>query len=182
MKKLTTKEIFKKNQERTLPGRFKETKIWLHNIRSMHNVGSAFRTADSFGISEIILSGYSPVPPRPEISKTALGAEKFVRWSYVNNFFEGVYALKKSGFQVVGMEQTDNSCLLTEFQPQLNNSLCYIFGNEVTGIENELLQLCDDIVEIPQFGQKHSFNVSVSIGIVLYDCFKTYWTRETFRQ
>ncbi|MEX1137183.1 MAG: RNA methyltransferase [Balneolales bacterium] len=172
MKKLTTKEIFQKNQERASPYNFKNTKIWLHNIRSMHNVGSSFRTADAFGISEVILSGYTPVPPRPEISKTALGAEKFVKWSYVKNAADKVSILKQNEFQIIGIEQTDNSRLLTEFEPQENNSLCYIFGNEVTGIDQELLLLCDDIVEIPQFGQKHSFNVSVSIGIVLYDYLK----------
>ncbi|MEX0778420.1 MAG: RNA methyltransferase [Balneolales bacterium] len=179
MKKLTTKQIYQKNQQRTPPGHFENTKIWLHNIRSMHNVGSAFRTADAFGISEVILSGYTPVPPRPEISKTALGAEEFVYWSYADQFSEKVSALKESGFQIVGMEQTDNSRLLPEFNPHGNLNLCYIFGNEVTGIEQELLTLCNEIVEIPQFGKKHSFNVSVSIGIVLYDSLKNRWIPKT---
>ncbi|MEX0685455.1 MAG: TrmH family RNA methyltransferase [Balneolales bacterium] len=169
MKKLTTKQIFKINQERKSPGTFQNTKIWLHNIRSMHNVGSAFRTADAFGISEIILSGYSPVPPRAEISKTALGADQFIKWSFTNNIQHTCSELKKEEYQLLGLEQTTNSRLLTEYMPNPDKNTCYIFGNEVTGVEEELLLLCDEVIEIPQFGKKHSFNVSVSIGIVLYD-------------
>lgn len=135
----------------------------------MHNVGSAFRTADAFGIPEIILSGYTPAPPRPEISKTALGAEEFVKWSHAEQIHGKVDELKKTGFQIAGIEQTDTSRLLTQYQPSSHKNTCFVFGNEVTGIEEELLLLCDEVVEIPQFGKKHSFNVSVSIGIVLYD-------------
>lgn len=172
MKKLTTKEIFERNQQRTVPEGFKNTKIWLHNIRSMHNVGSAFRTADAFGISEIILSGYTPVPPRPEISKTALGAEEFVYWSYADDIRQKIQALRKQGYQLTGMEQTTESRLITDFHPADAGEMCFLFGNEVTGLDDDLLLQCDHSVEIPQYGRKHSFNVSVSIGIVLYDWLK----------
>lgn len=169
IKKLTTKEIFQKNQKRTPPDQLANAMIWLHDIRSMHNVGSAFRTADAFGLNGIILTGYTPAPPRPEISKTALGAEQFVSWTYNEHFKAKADELKDNNYKLIAVEQTSNSTSLTNFTPAKDSHTCYIFGNEVTGIDQELLSLCDEIVEIPQFGKKHSFNVSVSIGIVLYD-------------
>ena len=166
MKKLTTKQILQKNLDRSSP--LKDHFIlWLHNIRSLHNVGSAFRSADAFGIRQLWLSGYTPVPPRPEITKTAIGAEEHVTWKNFNTIEEAVTILKKNDYTLVGLEQTTNSELLHTFSPE-HNRICLILGNEVTGIDDELIPYLDATVEIPQFGMKHSLNVSVAGGVALY--------------
>ncbi len=166
VKKLSTKQILKRNQERTSPLR-NHFSLWLHNIRSLHNVGAAFRNADAFGIHQLWLSGFTPTPPRPEITKTAIGAEEHVEWKFVDDEKESIQQLKNDGYEVLGLEQTDesipvHSCEITE------KPICLILGNEVTGIDKELLQLIDQAVEIPQFGMKHSLNVSVAAGVALY--------------
>ncbi|MDI6400678.1 TrmH family RNA methyltransferase [Balneolaceae bacterium ANBcel3] len=166
--KKTTREIFEINQARSVPGPVGKLMIWLHNVRSMHNVGSAFRTADAFGIQTIILSGYTPCPPRPEISKTALGADETVSWMHMDQPDEVFAYCKKQQAPVYGIEQTHHSMLLTEFYPEETVPACLLFGNEVTGIEDELIKKCDLILEIPQYGHKHSLNISVCIGITLY--------------
>lgn len=145
-----------------------ELKILLHNIRSMHNVGAVFRSSDAFGVSEILISGYTPCPPRPEITKTAIGAEEFVNWSYHEDEVQLITKLKESGYRIIGLEQTDNSSMLTGYEVSKHASYCLIMGNEVTGIDEKLIPLIDDFVEIPQFGHKHSLNVSVAAGVVLY--------------
>lgn len=139
----------------------------MHNIRSLHNVGSAFRSCDAFGVNELWLSGYTPVPPRPEITKTAIGAEEHVNWKQVQNPADAITNLKQAGYSVIGLEQTDGSILLNEFVPE-SDKICLVVGNEVTGIDDELLPHIDLFVEIPQFGMKHSLNVSVASGIALY--------------
>lgn len=166
MKKRSTRKILEDNLARTSP--LKDNFIlWLHNVRSLHNVGAAFRNADAFGVMEIYLSGYTPRPPRPEITKTAIGAEEHVQWSSVEDPVERIDALKKIGYQIVGLEQTDRSDLLSDFKPH-NQKICLILGNEVTGIDDDIIPLLDDAVEIPQFGMKHSLNVSVACGVALY--------------
>lgn len=166
-KKRNTKQILSNNLARKPHSILSGSLLFLHNLRSMHNIGSAFRSADAFGIDKIILSGYSPLPPRPEISKTAIGAEENVTWEYSENPIDTLSALKQQGYIILGIEQTENSILLPEYQPK-NQNHCLIFGNEVTGIDDNLLNFCDHTLEIPQFGQKHSLNVSVSLGITLY--------------
>jgi 23S rRNA (guanosine2251-2'-O)-methyltransferase len=169
MRKRTTREIFEINAERTgpeIPGR---TAAVLHNIRSLHNVGSAFRTADAFGIGELILSGYTPCPPRPEISKTALGADQFVRWTHYLGLDDMIGHLKRNDYVLVGIEQTDRSTLLPEFTWPAGKKIAVFFGNEVTGLDDELLPHLHHAIEIPQFGSKHSLNISVSFGIVFFD-------------
>jgi len=166
--KKTTREIFGINQSRPEVQGMQALKVWLHDIRSLHNTGSAFRSCDAFGAGEIILSGFTPTPPRPEITKTALGAEEFVKWREVEDPIDCIRDLKNNGYSIIGIEQTHNSNLITDFKPANSDKLCVIFGNEVTGIDQELLPHLDFCLEIPQFGQKHSLNISVTVGIVLY--------------
>lgn len=166
--KKTTREILSHNKKRTSPTGVRHLKVWLHNIRSLHNTGSAFRSSDAFGIGQLLLSGYTPTPPRPEITKTALGAEAFVNWQYIPDVVHHIRALKKEGYHIVGIEQVHNSVLLNEYIPENDAKICVIFGNEITGIDSELLLELDFCLEIPQFGMKHSLNISVTVGIVLY--------------
>lgn len=166
MKKRTTRTILQDNRQRQSP--LKDFFIlWLHNIRSLHNVGAAFRNADAFGIHKLLLSGYTPVPPRSEITKTALGAEEHVSWEQVNKPQEMALQLQNQNYHITGLEQTTTSRLLSEFNPP-SKKICLVLGNEVTGIDDDLLPLLNSSVEIPQFGMKHSLNVSVACGIALY--------------
>lgn len=175
MIKLTTQEILEENLSRKTPEKLSRVKILVHNIRSMHNVGSVFRSADAFGISEILLSGYSPTPPRPEINKTAIGAEDFVPWRHISEGTVAVHELKESGYHIIGLEQTKESTLLPDFKAADFDKICIVLGNEVTGIDNELLPLIDEFVAIPQFGHKHSLNVSVATGVILYALLEKLW-------
>lgn len=133
----------------------------------MHNVGAAFRSADAFGIKELWLSGFTPAPPRPEISKTALGAEENVTWKQIKDEKKAISDLKKQNYTLLGLEQTDKSIMLQDYNLS-EKPICLILGNEVTGIDSNLLPYLDDTIEIPQFGMKHSLNVSVAAGIALY--------------
>lgn len=130
-------------------------------------MGSVFRSADSFGISRIILSGYTPQPPRPEISKTALGADEYVPWSYYNNVDYVLGFLRGDNYRLIGFEQTTESIDIHEFVLD-NRPVCLILGNEISGIDDELLPHLDVVVEIPQYGRKHSLNVSVAAGIGMF--------------
>ena len=140
----------------------------LDNIRSMHNIGSAFRTGDAFRIGKIYLCGISAVPPTPEIHKSALGAEFSVDWEYCEDTLEAVGKLKEEGYAIVGVEQTEDSTSLERFAPLPDQKYAFVFGNEVKGVQQEVIDACDSTLEIPQFGTKHSLNVSVSIGVVLW--------------
>ena len=143
--------------------------IVLDNVRSMHNVGSAFRTADAFAIDKIILCGITATPPHREIEKTALGATQSVTWEYEKESIDAVKKLKDDCFEVYAMEQTNNSISVETFEPQADKKYAVVFGNEVHGVDEEIISIADGTLEIPQFGTKHSFNVSVTIGIVLWD-------------
>lgn len=145
--------------------------VVLDNIRSLHNVGSAFRTADAFRLEKIFLCGITGTPPNRELHKTALGAEDSVEWKYAENTEDAVNELRNQGFKIVAVEQTDKSIQLQQFAPDKNDKYCFIFGNEVFGVGEDALMLSDFSIEIPQFGTKHSFNVSVSLGIVLWHTF-----------
>lgn len=142
--------------------------IWLHNVRSMHNVGSAFRTADAFAIHSVFLSGYTPAPPRPEISKTALGAENSVAWKHSENPDVFLEWCKRNSYILAGVEQVHGSRPLTSYHLNDNERICLLFGSEVTGIDPDLLEYCNSVLEIPQYGKKHSLNISVSLGIACY--------------
>ena len=142
--------------------------LLLDNVRSMHNVGSIFRTSDAFLIEKILLCGYTPRPPHRDINKTTLGATETVDWEFVENAREAVLMLKSKGYLIVGVEQAEGSVLLAGFSVGADCRICLILGNEVEGISDGLMPLCDQVIEIPQFGTKHSLNVSVAAGIVLY--------------
>ena len=140
----------------------------LDNIRSLNNVGSAFRTADAFLLEKICLCGFTGRPPHREIHKTALGATDSVSWEYHENALIPVTRLREQGYGIVAVEQADEGIPLSSFHPD-NQKLALIFGNEVSGVSEELIRLSDAVIDIPQFGTKHSLNVSVSIGIVIWD-------------
>jgi len=140
----------------------------LDNIRSQHNIGSAFRTADAFALEKIVLCGICATPPTPEIHKSALGAEESVEWSYIDDSADAVKGLKEQGYKIISIEQTENSTMLQDFVPERGSKYALVFGNEVKGVQQEVLDISDIVVEIPQFGTKHSLNVSVSIGIVIW--------------
>lgn len=142
----------------------------LDDLRSMHNVGASFRTADAFAIEKIILCGITAQPPHREIEKTALGSTQTVAWEYVEKATEAVIALKNLGYQILIVEQTDESVFLQDFDFQKGQKYAFVVGNEVSGVQNDLLPLADYAIEIPQFGTKHSINVSVATGITLWAC------------
>ncbi len=146
--------------------------VVLDNIRSTHNVGSVFRTADAFRIEKIILCGITAVPPHRDIYKTALGATESVDWSYAESTVVTVRELKKTGYQVYAVEQADESIFLEDFTPDPAARLALIFGHEVSGVQEAVLPLVDGCIEIPQAGTKHSLNISVSAGIVLWDVYR----------
>lgn len=153
---------------------FKEKKkmpivVILDSIRSMNNVGSIFRTCDAFAIEKLYLCGITAQPPHKEISKTALGATETVCWQYVNDVVELVCELKNSGYAVYLIEQTDFSIRLDNFEIKENEKIAIILGNEVFGVDERLLSLADASIEIPQYGTKHSLNVSIAAGIVIWD-------------
>jgi 23S rRNA (guanosine2251-2'-O)-methyltransferase len=145
--------------------------IVLDNIRSMHNVGSAFRTADAFLCQQVYLCGITACPPHREIHKTALGATDSVAWQYLEHTTDAVEMLKAEDYKIVCVEQADESIPLQHFGVGSDEKLALIFGNEVRGVLDEVVQMADVVVEIPQFGTKHSLNVSVSIGVVVWDVF-----------
>ena len=143
--------------------------IVLDNIRSMNNIGSAFRTADSFLIEEILLVGITAQPPHREINKTALGATESVPWQYFAKPAEAIAYLRKDNYQVLAIEQAHESTMLQSFTPQSDAKYALVFGNEVKGVSEEVMMQVDGCIEIPQKGSKHSLNISVSLGIVLWD-------------
>lgn len=175
MNKLSTKEILRKNLSRTAPGNLNKLKIVLHDVRSLHNVGAAFRSSDAFGIDEILISGFTPTPPRPEITKTAIGAEKHVNWRNIDHIKDELAKLQSAGYKTIGLEQTAESILLPDYKLPVQKKICLVFGNEVTGVEEEIMPFIDDFVEIPQYGHKHSLNVSVTVGVALYGFLVKYW-------
>lgn len=145
----------------------------LDNIRSAMNVGSVFRTADAFAIEKIIICGISATPPNREITKTAIGATESVVWEYIENVSDAIAQLKNDGYTIAGIEQTDASVLLTDYTFN-TEKIAVVFGNEVDGVSDEVINELDVCIEIPQFGTKHSLNVSVCAGIVLWELAKKY--------
>lgn len=145
--------------------------VVLDNVRSMHNVGSVFRTADGFSIEKVILCGITAQPPHREIEKTALGATQSVDWIYFEDTLIAIDTLRAQGYQIIAIEQAENSTMLNTFIPDVATKYALIFGNEVNGVSDEAMQKIDQCIEIPQFGTKHSFNIVISAGIVLWDFF-----------
>lgn len=171
MRKLKTEELGRvgiedfKNQEK-LP-----LVVILDNVRSMHNIGSIFRTSDGFAIEKIYLCGITAQPPHREIEKTALGATQSIEWIYFEDVCEAINRLKTEGYTIIAIEQAENSTMLNNYQPDKSQKFALIFGNEVNGVSDEAMNKIDTCIEIPQFGTKHSFNIVVSAGIVLWDFF-----------
>lgn len=145
--------------------------ILLDNVRSLHNVGSSFRTADAFRIEKIYLTGITGTPPHREIHKTALGSTDSVAWKYFENPAGAVRQLKEEGYQIVIIEQTTESLPLQKFLPEEGKKYCLVFGNEVHGVSEPVIELADVAIEIPQSGTKHSLNISVCLGIVVWEVF-----------
>jgi len=146
--------------------------VILDNIRSCNNIGSVFRTSDALLIEKICLCGITATPPNKEIHKTALDAEKSVEWEYFEKTENAVKQLQETGYKVYAVEQVEKSISLPDFQPEKNEKLALVFGNEVKGVQQKVVNLCNGSLEIPQYGTKHSFNISVSAGIVLWDIFQ----------
>ena len=142
--------------------------VLLDNIRSAWNVGSIFRTCDGAGVGKLYLTGYTPYPPRQDISKVALGAEENVPWEYHADPLKLIKKLKRQGIKIVAVEQTDCSLDYKRFISKKGEKLCFVFGNEVEGVSPELLELADQVVEIPMYGKKRSLNVAVAVGVTLY--------------
>lgn len=169
MKKLKPEEL-----GRISIDQFRETEklpvcIVLDNIRSLHNVGSTFRTADAFRIEKIYLTGITGTPPHREIHKTALGATESVEWEYAEEPGDAVQKIKSAGYRIVVIEQTSESIPLQDFSPEKNEKYCLVFGNEINGVSGAVIELADIALEIPQAGTKHSLNVSVCLGIVVWE-------------
>ena len=146
--------------------------ILLDNVRSMHNVGSIFRTADAFLLQGIYLCGYTPKPPHRDIHKTALGATETVHWEYHHSIKLALQQLKAEGFTIYGVEQAEGSTLLQELEIKKDEKIALVFGNEVEGVQDEVIGLCDKCIEIPQSGMKHSLNISVAAGITIWEMYK----------
>jgi tRNA G18 (ribose-2'-O)-methylase SpoU len=171
MRKLKVTEL-----NRMSPEDFKKAKkipliVVLDNVRSLHNVGSVFRTSDAFLVESVYLCGITAVPPHVEIHKTALGAENTVDWKYFENTLDAVAELKQEGYLIASVEQAENSIPLNRFQTG-NEKTAIILGNEVQGVNQEVMNQCDACIEIPQFGTKHSLNVSVAAGVLIWEIFK----------
>ena len=142
--------------------------VVLDGVRSLYNVGSVFRTADAFRLTGVVLCGITATPPNAEIHKTALGAEDSVAWKHFNDTMEAVQWLRDEGYTLLAIEQCEGSTMLNDFHPNISNGLESLFGNEVKGVQQSVVDACDGCIEIPQFGTKHSMNVSVTAGIIIW--------------
>ena len=169
MKKTKNSELNRLSVEAFKEARKNQFVVVLDNIRSMNNIGSVFRTCDAFRVEKLVLCGITATPPHREIHKSALGATESVSWEYAETTKQAVAGLKENGYIVVAIEQTDTSINLKDYYPPVSEKIALVFGNEINGIDEDVLDLCDFSVEIPQFGTKHSFNISVSAGIILWD-------------
>lgn len=171
MRKRTMEELGRKSQEDFRKAEKSPLLIVLDNIRSMHNVGSVFRTADAFLLQGIYLCGYTPFPPHRDIRKTALGATETVDWTYFPHALDALDQLKQQGYTIWTVEQGTGSLMLDQVEAPLPQPLALVFGNEVSGVQDAILRHSDACLEIPQLGMKHSLNISVSAGIVIWDLF-----------
>jgi tRNA G18 (ribose-2'-O)-methylase SpoU len=169
MRKLKNAELNRLSREEVKEVPKNSLVLVLDNVRSLHNVGSAFRTADAFLIEKIYLCGITGQPPHREINKTALGATETVNWEYYPITGEAIHILKSEGYQILSVEQADESISLDLFRPEKNKKYALVFGNEIHGVDDQVVQASDLVIEIPQFGMKHSLNISVSIGVVIWD-------------
>lgn len=169
MRKIKNEELNRLSNEDFKAARKANLTILLDDVRSAMNVGAVFRTSDAFRIEKIVLCGITATPPHKEINKTALGAHEVVNWEYQKDAVTYCRRLKEQGYTVLSIEQADGSTSLDQFMPQKSAKYVLIFGNEVFGVSDDLIALSDDVLEIPQFGTKHSLNISVSAGVVIWD-------------
>jgi tRNA G18 (ribose-2'-O)-methylase SpoU len=174
MKKLLNEELNRKSIEEYRNSAKYPVRVLLDNVRSLNNIGSVFRTCDAFLVEGIILCGITACPPHREISKTALGATESVTWEYIQDTPEAIRKLKDQGYRILAVEQTVHACMLNKFNVSQNEKYVIIFGHEINGVDQEVVNLCDGVIEIPQHGTKHSLNVAVSAGIVLWEFFRYY--------
>jgi tRNA G18 (ribose-2'-O)-methylase SpoU len=170
-RKLKNSELNRKNIEEFKGATKTPLIIILDNIRSLNNIGSVFRTADAFLVEKIYLCGITAKPPHKDIQKTALGATDSVAWEHVESTDELVASLQKDGVHVCSIEQTETAVMLDTFQPEKKGRYAIVFGNEVKGVQQSVVSASDSVIEIPQFGTKHSLNISVSCGVVVWDLF-----------
>lgn len=170
-RKLANEELPRLSVEEFTEAKKSRIIVILDNVRSLNNIGSIFRTSDAFLIEKIYLCGITATPPHKDIHKTALGATDTVDWEYVENCTEVVAKLQDKGIQVVAVEQAENAVFLNDFQPNNNTTYAFIFGNEVRGVSQKVVNQCDMVLEIPQYGTKHSLNIAVSTGVILWDAF-----------
>lgn len=168
MRKLANEELNRKTVEEFRKAEKTPLTLVLDNVRSLNNIGSVFRTGDAFLVEAVYLCGITATPPHKDIQKTALGATESVDWKYFKSTLEAVQELKSTHF-VYAIEQAENSILLDKFSPAKDKKLAVIFGNEVKGVEQQVIDACDGCIEIPQLGTKHSLNIAVSAGIVVWD-------------
>lgn len=171
MRKLANEELERKTVEEFKMSSKTPVIIVLDNVRSLNNVGSVFRTADAFLVEAVYLCGITGTPPHKEIQKTALGATESVSWKYFKTTLEAVKELNEDKYTVYAIEQTESAIMLNNFMPSKRQKIAIIFGNEVKGVEQEVIDASIDVIEIPQIGTKHSLNISVSVGIVMWDLF-----------
>ncbi len=172
MKKLANEELNRISKEEFVAAKKTPIIIILDDIRSLHNIGSVFRSSDAFLVEKIYLCGITAVPPNKEIHKTALGATETVAWEHAENVLDVIEKLKQESVAVYAIEQTENSTMLNDFQPEAAKKYALIFGNEVKGVNQKAINMSDGVIEIPQLGSKHSLNISVSAGIVIWDLFQ----------
>jgi tRNA G18 (ribose-2'-O)-methylase SpoU len=169
MRKLLNKELGRKTIEQYRSSDKAPFVVVLDNVRSQSNVGSVFRTSDAFLVEKILLCGITATPPNPDIRKTALGATESVSWEYFEKTTDAITQLKLHGYLIIGIEQVEQSCELQDFIPENGKKYALVFGHEINGVTQEVIELCDYCIEIPQFGTKHSFNIAISAGIVLWE-------------
>lgn len=171
MRKLQNEELGRKSVNEFKDSPKTPIVIVLDNVRSLNNVGSVFRTGDAFLIEAVYLCGITGQPPHKEIQKTALGATESVAWKYYKETLDAVEALKKDGYLVYAIEQAESAIMLNNFMPSKRQKIAIIFGNEVKGVQQEVIDASTDVIEIPQVGTKHSLNIAVSVGIVMWDLY-----------
>lgn len=171
MRKLLNQELPRKTKEEIAYSKKTPLIIILDDVRSLHNIGSVFRTSDAFLIEKIYLCGITATPPNKEIHKTALGATDTVLWEYAKDVLAVINNLKKDNIEVFAIEQTEEAIMLNNFNVDISKRYALVFGNEVKGVAQEAIDICDGVIEIPQIGSKHSLNISVSVGVVVWHFF-----------
>lgn len=173
MRKLKNEELDRLDVQGFKKAEKTSISLVLDNIRSLNNIGSVFRTADAFLVEKIYLCGITASPPHKDIRKTALGATESVAWEYRENTVSLVEELRSQRHEVLAIEQAEKSRILNQFRPESDQKYALVFGNEVKGVDQEVVNACDGVIEIPQFGTKHSLNISVSVGVVVWD----FWSK-----